>query len=85
MELPQIQARSMCKKVKPVNYNFSKYWHYIIVPLLSTPIMKRAIKSGTLGAVNNDLYVGNKLRKLKMDKAPSYYGNYPLDAHDEWG
>ena len=19
-----------------------------------------------------------------MDKAPSYYGNYPLDAHDEW-
>ena len=55
------------------------------MPLLSTPIMKRAIKSGTLGAVNNDLYVGNKLRKLKMDKAPSYYGNYPLDAHDEWG
>ena len=68
----------------PMNYNFKDNWNDIILPHLDTVIMKKAMKKGILGYLNNDLFYGDKLKNFKFDKAPYEYSSCITPLQSEW-
>jgi hypothetical protein len=68
----------------PMNYNFKDNWNDIILPHLDTVIMKKAMKKGILGYLNNDLFYGNKLKNFKFDKPPYEYSSCITLLQSEW-
>ena len=48
-----------------MNYNFEENWHDIIVPLLTTNKVKKSIKNGILGYMNNDLNCEKELKSYQ--------------------
>lgn len=54
-----------------MNYNFKENWENVIMPLLLTPNIKKAIKKGIMGYIKNENHERGIRNKLKYN--PNYY------------